>query len=317
MKNWPGKRSRVIVPGMRTILVFLGASLLVGCGAAQSAPVVKTKTADETATATAEKPRDSQVDAKRFFGDARGCFTMRNMGTGETFEMGGDECAERTLPASTFKVPNAIIALDSGVLKDEKTVLKWDGEKRWLEDWNRDHALPTSMWYSVVWFYQVIAKDVGTDRYRKYLSDFHYGNADPSGDVTKFWLNSTLLISPREQVTFLATMYEGKLPASARSVEIVKKILELRGEAKSHVRERFPFVDKIPENVILSGKTGSAWPDKKPLGPTDVVGWFVGSLERDGNRWVFASRIRSSDEEKIGPAAARIAYDILHERGML
>lgn len=317
MKNWPGKRSRVIVPGMRTILFFLGAALLVGCGAAQSATTVETKPTAEKPTASAEKTHDSQVDPKSLFGDARGCFTMRNMGTGETFEMGGDECAERTLPASTFKVPNAIIALDSGVLKDEKTVLKWDGEKRWNEDWNRDHALPTSMWHSVVWFYQVIAKDVGTDRYRKYLADFHYGNADPSGDVTKFWLNSTLLISPREQVSFLAAMYDGKLPVSTRSVEIVKKILELRGEAKSHVRERFPFVDKIPENVILSGKTGSSAPDKNPRGPTDVVGWFVGSVERDGNRWVFANRIRSSDENKIGPEAARIAYDILHERGML
>lgn len=241
---------------------------------------------------------------------------MRNIGSGETFEIGGDECAERTLPASTFKIPNALIALDSGVLKDETTILKWDGVKRWNDDWNRDHALPTSMWYSVVWFYQSIAKEVGAERYRKYLNDFHYGNADPSGDVTMFWLNSTLLISPREEVDFLSAMYQGKLPVSARSVDIVKKILELRGDAKEHVRKRLPFVDQIPENVILSGKTGSSVPDHKPLGPTDVVGWFVGSVERHGQRWVFASRIRSSDEKKIGPEAGRIAYEILRERGM-
>lgn len=301
---------------MRTFLISLSATIVIGCGAAP--------TTQETApkAASMEQPAKpvttaSTMDASRFFGDARGCFTMREMGKGETFEMGGDECGERSLPASTFKIPNAIIALDAGVLKDEKTFLKWDGKKRWNSDWDRDHALPTSMWYSVVWFYQVIAKDVGVDRYRTYLSALDYGNADPSGDITMFWLNGPLRISPREQVNFLTNMYEGKLKVAPRAVEIVKKTLELRGEAKEHVRKRLPFVDKIPENVVLSGKTGSALPDIKPLGATDVVGWFVGSVEREGRRWVFASRIRSNDEKKIGPEAARIAYEILRERGML
>lgn len=245
---------------------------------------------------------------------------MRELGTNpkdDVFELGGEECAERTLPASTFKIPNAIIALDSGVLKDENVVMKWDGEKRWREQWNRDHALPTSMWYSVVWFYQRIAKDVGTERYRKYLADFHYGNADPSGDVTLFWLNHKLQISPREEMAFLQNLYENKLPVSSRAVDTVKKILELRGEAKNHVRETLPFVDQIPDNVVLSGKTGSSRPDQRLPGPPDVVGWFVGSLEKDGRRWVFATRLRSNDEKKIGPAAAKVAYDILHDRGML
>ena len=242
---------------------------------------------------------------------------MRELGGGETFEMGGDECGVRTLPASTFKIPNAIIALDSGVLKDEKVVFQWDGQKRWREDWNQDHALPTSMWHSVVWFYQRIAKEVGTERYKKYLSAFHYGNEDPSGEVHMFWLNGTLQITPREEVAFLTTMYEGKLPVSPRSVEIVKKIIELRGEAREHVREALPFVDQIPENVVLSGKTGSGWPDVEPLGAVDVVGWFVGSVEKEGRRWVFASRIRSNEKEKIGPYAAKIAYEIMHDRGML
>ncbi len=300
---------------MRTFLISMSAAIVVGCGGASV-------TQDTPPAAPMDQPAkpvtaEDTMGASRFFGNARGCFTMREMGSGETFEMGGEECAERSLPASTFKIPNAIIALDSGVLKDEKTFLKWDGNKRWNPDWDRDHALPTSMWYSVVWFYQMIAKDVGVDRYRTYLSAFGYGNADPSGDITRFWLDGPLRISPREQVTFLTNMYEGKLKVTPRAVDIVKKTLELRGEAKEHVRNRLPFVDKIPENVVLSGKTGSALPDAKPLGPTDVVGWFVGSVERDGRRWVFANRLRSNDEKKIGPEAARIAYEILHERGLL
>jgi len=174
---------------VKNVAVF-GALIAVGCGGSavrEEAP--KNQPMDARA-----KP--AAVDPSRYFGSAKGCFTMRELGKDDVFELGGDECGERTLPASTFKIPNAIIALDSGVLKDETTVWKWDGVKRWHEDWNRDHALPTSMWYSVVPFYQELARKIGADNYRKYLGAFHYGNEDPSGDVTMFWLNSTLLISP-------------------------------------------------------------------------------------------------------------------------
>ncbi|MBK9266322.1 MAG: class D beta-lactamase [Polyangiaceae bacterium] len=301
----PVETHRASMRVMRTILVFLGVSMLAGCGGANEAkPVAQAAT----------KP----IDTRDFFGEARGCFSMRELGNGETFEMGGDECGERSLPASTFKIPNAIIALDTGVLKDEKTILKWDGKKRWNDNWNRDHALPTAMWHSVVPFFQEIATQVGAERYRTYLSAFHYGNADPSGDVTLFWLeNGRLSISPREQVSFLASMYEGKLRVSTRAVDLVKATLELRGEAKEHVRDRLPFVDRIAENVVLSGKTGSAMPDSGEIGPLDVVGWFVGAVERDGRRWVFACRLRSGDGKKIGTEAARIAYEILKSRGMV
>jgi len=308
------EKTRATLGRMRTLLVSLSAAVVVGCAGTPDAthtPATKMDAPAKPVSAPAT------LDASRYFGNARGCFTMRELGSGESFEMGGEECAERSLPASTFKIPNAIIALDSGVLKDETVVKKWDGIKRWHEDWNRDHALPTSMWYSVVWFYQGFAGDVGADRYRKYLTSFQYGNADPSGDITMFWLNGPLRISPQEQITFLTNLYEGKLPVSKRAVDIVKKILEVRGEAKMHLRKRLPFVDQIPENVVLSGKTGSILWDDRPLGPTDVVGWYVGSVEREGHRWVFACRIRSNDEKKIGVEAARIAYEILHDRGML
>lgn len=252
------------------------------------------------------------------FGGARGCFALREIGSAESLELGGEECGERSLPASTFKIPNALIAIDLGILQDEKSVLPWDGKARWNADWNRDHSLSTAMWYSVVWYFQDIATKVGTERYKKYLESFDYGNADPSGDVTMFWLDKPLSISPREQIRFLQSLYTGKLPVSPKAMEVVKKTLELRGDAKEHVRKRLPFVDEIPENVVLSGKTGSALPDDdKALGPVDVVGWFVGAVQRDGRQWVFATRIRSNDAKRIGPEAARIAYGLLRERGLL
>ncbi|MDI3285232.1 penicillin-binding transpeptidase domain-containing protein [Polyangium sp. 15x6] len=261
-------------------------------------------------------PRTPKAAASRFSGLV-GCFTMVELGTGETVEYGGDECDVRTSPASTFKIPNALIAVDTGVVQDETTVFRWDGKERWRATWNRDHSLATAMWHSTVWYFQRIAEQVGEPRYRAYLSAFRYGNADPSGDVTMFWLNDTLKISPREERRFLAALYENKLPVSPRATTVVKKTLELRGDAVEHVRDRHPFIDQIPATVVFSGKTGSALPGDGPPGPLGAIGWFVGALEKEGRTWVFACRIRSNDEKKIGPEAAKITYDILKSEGML
>lgn len=261
-------------------------------------------------------PQPSRVAETRF-GGARGCFTMVELGTNATVEYGGDECGERTLPASTFKIPNALIGLDTGVI-DETTVVKWDGKERWNPKWNQDLSLASAIWYSSVPYFQHLAEQVGAERYRAYLPAFQYGNADVSGDITTFWLNGVLQITPREQTRFLAALYEGRLPVSASAVSTVRRILELRGEASAHVRERLPFVDQIPPSVVLSGKTGSAIPDDgQPIGPLSVVGWFVGALEREDRSYVFACRLRSGDPKKIGPEAARIAYEILKEEHFL
>lgn len=251
------------------------------------------------------------------FKGVTGCFTMIELGTNATVERGGEECGVRTLPASTFKIPNALIALETGVV-EENTVIPWDGKERWNSHWNQDLSLPKAMWYSAVPYFQTIAGRVGVERYRAFLSAFQYGNADPSGDVTMFWLNGVLQISPREETRFLAALYDGKLPVSTSAMASVKRILQLRGEAVPHLRERLPFVDQIPQSVILSGKTGSDMPDEgMAVGPLDVVGWFVGALERDGKTYVFACRIRSGDRSKIGPAAAQIVYEILKEEHFL
>jgi len=289
-----------LVLGFAPLALF--AATLVGCSSA--------------VPDTAEAP-PPQPDLAAYFGGTRGCFTMFELGTKATIEYGGEECDVRTSPASTFKIPNALIGLDTGILKDESTVIAWDGVKRWNENWNRDHSLSTAMWYSVLPYFQKLAGEVGVERYRAYLAAFQYGNADPSGEVDMFWLNNTLQISPREETRFLAALYEGRLPVSEHAASTVKRILELRGEARERQRDRLPFVDELPEGARLSGKTGSHVPDEGKRGELDVVGWFVGAVEREGRTYVFACRLRSNDEKKIGPAAAKIAHQILRDKHFL
>jgi beta-lactamase class D len=291
------------VLGNLPVLAVVLATLLPGCAGGVPDPV--------------DVPRASHA-ANAQFGGLRGCFTMRELGTGATVEYGDEECDVRASPASTFKIPNALIGLDTGVLKDETTVIPWDGIERRNKNWSRDHSLATAMWYSSVPYFQVVAERVGVERYRAYLPAFQYGNADSSGELTMFWINGTLQVSPREETRFLAALYEGRLPVSERAASAVKRILELRGEAVEHVRDRLPFVDRIPEGVVMSGKTGSYIPDdRSSLGPLDVVGWFVGAIQKEGRSYVFACRIRSGDTKKLGPEAARIAYEILRDEHFL
>jgi beta-lactamase class D len=124
----------------------------------------------------------------------------------------GKRAATRYVPASTFKIPHTLFALDTGVMRDEFQVFKWDSEVRGMESWNRDQDLRSSMRNSVVWVYQQIARSIGEEAERRYLEKIGYGNADPSGGVDGFWLEGPLRISAFEQVDFLQRLYRNALP---------------------------------------------------------------------------------------------------------
>jgi hypothetical protein len=115
--------------------------------------------------------------------------------------VGGAECDRRTLPASTFKVPHALIALDTGVVSDS-TTMTWDGTKQDFPVWEHDHTLDSAIKSSVVWFFQRAARSIGRDRELTHLRAFSYGSQTFSGPVDRFWLNGELTISPREQIAF-------------------------------------------------------------------------------------------------------------------
>jgi len=123
-----------------------------------------------------------------------------------------DRASRRFAPASTFKIPNSLIALETGVAKDERQVFKWDGVKREIEGWNRDHDLRTAIKASAVPVYQQIAREVGRERMEKYVRDFQYGNMDASGPIDQFWLGSSLQISALEQIDFLKRLVTFQLP---------------------------------------------------------------------------------------------------------
>jgi len=240
------------------------AGLLAGAtGCRQEAEPAVDRTAEPSARLSAGVSENVDVEALEVFREAgvEGAFVLLDVAS-SGITVVNPELAERAfLPASTFKIPNTIIGLETGVIPDEHFALEWDGVRRdFVESWNRDHDLRSAMRNSVLWFYQEVARRIGEERYREWLSRLDYGNQNIGGGLDQFWVAGDLRISPREQVIFLRRLLQGDLPIDERSVRIVRDIL-LASEK---------------DGVTLRAKTGLT--EQTPY----YVGWLVGFVERSG-----------------------------------
>jgi len=217
--------------------------------------------------------------------------------------VGGDECDRRTLPASTFKIPHALIALDTGVVSD-RTTMNWDGTKQDFPVWERDHTLDSAIKSSVVWFFQRAARSIGRDRELAHLRAFSYGSQTFSGPVDRFWLNGELTISPREQIAFLKRMYSYQLPIARRHVDAVIAAMTMPPGTLSNASGVHDFALASPPPVVRA-KTGNGTVNG------ERASWVIGEVESERRRFVFASRVRSSTRELKTTAGADLALPAL------
>jgi beta-lactamase class D len=212
-----------------------------------------------------------------------------------TLRYNPDRAARRFLPASTFKILNSLISLETGVIPDENTVIKWDGTHYEIPSWNQDHTLKTAIAHSVVWYYQELARRAGRDRMQRYVEAARYGNHDLTGAIDSFWLDGALRISADEQVEFLKRLVQNKLPFSTRNLQIVKDIL---------------ILEKTPLSQ-LSGKTGTQ------LRVKPSINWFVGYVENGENTYLFAANLELPTGVTDSTRAKEITLRILRERGLI
>ncbi len=176
------------------------------------------------------------------------------------------------VPASTFKVPHALIALETGVVADgDKELIRWDGQVRSIEAWNKDHTLRSAMAVSAVPVFQQIARRIGAERMKKYLDAFRYGNREIGSQIDRFWLDGPLKISALEQIDFFDKLRRGDLPLSQRTLDIGRDIIT--SEAVSGGSLRY--------------KTGAVGIDGTP-GEKAALGWIAGYVDRDDDPTVFA-----------------------------
>lgn len=207
--------------------------------------------------------------------DLDGCLLVTDMDGRELLRIGGEQCSQRLAPCSTFKVPNALIGLETGVLEDGGATYEWDGTEQYFDSWERDHTLVSAIQNSVVWYFQRLAEGVGEERMAQQLEAFDYGNRDISGGLTTFWLNSTLLISAEEQVAFLGRLYRGELAVHPQHATIVRDAL----------------VVESGDGWAFSGKTGTA-----RLKDGVSHSWFVGHATHDGRQVLFAGWGREDEQ---------------------
>ena len=214
-------------------------------------------------------PQTVIADVLPFPEEHKFCFVLLDLAKNHYTRNDQARCAERLSPWSIFKIPNSLISLELGIVQDTNQVTKWDGVVRERPEWNSDQTLASAFSVSAVWYYQRLARETGEKRMRDYLQRIHYGNEDISGGIDRFWLDSSLRISADEQVDFLRRLLQRQLPFSARTVDLVQQIM----------------VVSRTGDTMLRGKTGFGGP------AGDRLNWFVGYLERSGNRYIFATNV--------------------------
>jgi beta-lactamase class D len=230
------------------------------------------------------------------------CTIVADVARDEVLLEKGD-CESRVPPASTFKVPLAVMGYDSGYLEDanEPVLPFMKGYPDWGGDaWRQPTTPKRWMEYSVIWFSQRIAEFLGYEQLRDYADAFGYGNADMTGDAGKdnglerAWVASSLKISPREQVAFLRKLVTHELPVAADAMDRAMQIIERRD---------------IADGWGVQGKTGMAYP-RQADGSFDYArpwGWYVGWARREGRTVVFARLVQ--DEKKLEPRTSLRARD--------
>jgi len=223
------------------------------------------------------------ADLARLFNEKhiRGTMIISSLDGTITYIHNDDRAATRMLPASTFKIPNTLIALEVGAISDEKQILKWDGKKRDIPAWNMDQTLESAFKSSCVWFYQELARNVGKERYTIWLTKLNYGNAQAESEVDTFWLNGDLRISAVEQMAFLKQLYRREFPVKEASYELLRKIM---------------VIEQTPA-YTLRAKTGMIGFGQKVSPQT---GWYVGYIESGKKVWLFAMNMDINKPEEIG-----------------
>jgi len=213
------------------------------------------------------------------------CFILNEIGVGRVRRNPASSCSVRVTPQSTFKIPHALAALDAGVIS-ENEVIAYDGHAVEWPSWRKDHALASALRYSVVWYFQDIARRLGADREREYLRRLEYGNQDASGGLTTFWLGRSLAISPDEQVRFLLNLYAGRVGVGEHAVETVRRLLIQPQGQVINASGAIPFAAPWPDGTVVSAKTGAG-----PNADGRAVRWLVGHVRRGTRAWIFVSNV--------------------------
>ncbi len=194
------------------------------------------------------------------------------------------------MPASTFKVVLSMLALELGIVKDEKQVLAWNKVPSNRPEWDKNQNLTEALQLSTNWFYDSVAKEIGHDRMKLWLNKLGYP-CNSIDDKNRFWVEEGFEITPQEQIEFFKKIHDNALPLEARTLDITKSIMQ-----------RYDTL-----GVKIFAKTG--WGET----PRENIGWYVGWVEKGDEINYFATCIQQPDpnSENFGAMRIELTLDAL------
>lgn len=245
--------------------------------------------ADNTYSFSSQNAEEKDLSA--YFGGRKGSFVLYDMISDHYTIYNKELSTRRVSPESTFKIYSGLFALEEGVIFPDSSLRTWDGTNYAFDSWNRDQTLADAMQNSVNWYFQGLDRQSGYSALNARYREISYGNCDLSGGIDNYWAESSLKISPVEQVILLSDLLQNNWEYDVENIEAVKDAL---------------YISDTPMGKLY-GKTGTGLSHGE-----NVNGWFVGFLERDGRIWCFAANIQD-DEDASGSAAADLTVNILND----
>lgn len=271
------------------ICIFVS-TIIIGC-----IPILSVYASDQTGYHfdTTEK-NITQLNLSSNFGDYTGSFVLYDQSADRWNIYNMDNASTRVSPNSTYKIYDALLGLESGIITPEHSTFTWNGEPCPFESWESDQDLTSAMHNSVNWYFQEIDSQAGFQSVKTFLQTINYGNQNTGTNLNLYWTDFSLKISPIEQVELLQNFYQNNFHFDRKNIQAVKNALLL----------------STTSSGSLYGKTGTGRVNGK-----DVNGWFVGYIESDNNTYYFATNIQAPSNA-TGSQATEITEAILSDFGI-
>ena len=231
------------------------------------------------------------VDLSTYFGEYEGSFVLYDLENDAWSIHDMEHATLRVAPNSTYKIYDALFGLEEGVITPENSFIAWNGENYPFEAWNADQTLQSAMNSSVNWYFESVDEQLGTADISNYIQEIGYGNENMNGDFSTYWMESSLKISPIEQVELLAKLQNNSFGFAPENINAVKDAICLSAS----------------DAGTFYGKTGTGRVDGQ-----DVNGWFIGYIETADNTYFFATNI-GADSDATGGNATEITMSILSD----
>lgn len=251
------------------------------------------------------EPEIIDADWSEYFNGLNGAAVIYDVSNRQYIMYNSELALTRRSPCSTFKIISSLIALETGIIEPEDSTRIWSGEIFWNEDWNRNIDFSEAFHTSCVWYYRQVIDDIGKDILQKELNKLQYGNCDISDwegrlntnndnrALTGFWIESSLMISPKEQAEVMERIFGENADYSEETQNELKQVMLVSEQEQA--------------DVSIYGKTG--------MGKADgivVDAWFTGFVESGERNIYFCVYLGRTDDMNVSSSLAKqIAIQIM------